>query len=412
MTNKSNMNTSNFGIISKVESKCKSTNIGINSIDPVERFIITIDDLSLNHYIHRNVLVCLLKHHRNIIENLGDKEYIRLIKYPDITRIIFEYIFNTQVYCYELQDIPTNLVVFATPENIEYIMDTCQKLKFDYNIYSNRPINDAKRVRLQDIGDTNPNKNKDYKTNLLTPNIFIEDNHKLDNSLPRARVNFNSKNCYVRTYKVKRFINFNMTNCSLNKKLKIIKSWFRFKWYQLLLPIYIFNNINMKYMFQYMMNNIRKLIKINITKKNLLDLHLHPIQLVGSTIMILFRRRYDAKEHIINDPNSVSNNSIINWCYYKSNTNIYSIILQNIAFDYAYNGKCFLYEYLRCPLIYLNDDVLTTMAFPYNLSDLNIIWGNMDPNTREYVLQAAIRNPFWFANSKQLNIEKFIQVIN
>lgn len=406
------MNTSNFGIISKLETKSKTTNIKIDLNDPVERFIITIDDLSLNHYIHKNVLVCLLKYHPDIIQSLGDKEYIRLIKYPNIIRIIFEYILNTQVYCYELQDIPTNLVIFATPENIEFIKETCQKLKFDYNIYSNRPIGDAKRVRLQDIGDVNPIKDKKYKTNLLIPNIIIEDNYKLDNSLPRARVNFNSKNCYVTTYKVKRFINFNMTNCNLNKKLKIIKSWFRFKWYQLLLPIYIFNNINMKYMFQYMMNNIKKLIKINITKKNLLDLHLHPIQLVGSTIMILFRRRYDMKDHVINDPNSVSNNSIINWCYYKSNVNIYTVILQNIAFDYAYNGKCFLYEDIRCPLIYLSDDVLTTMNYPYNPSDFAAIWGNMDPNTRQYMLKEAIHNPFWFAVSKELNIEKFIQVIN
>ena len=392
-----------FGIIEYIINKSKEKKTNKIKIFSGEKFIITIDDLLEDHYIHRGILLNILVLYPEIIKEIPvNKQYIKLIEYPNVIRLIFEYILGIKCNCLKLNERPNNLTILTYEENLNEIEEFCKVTGFDYNIYSNMPLKNFKRIILET--DKNHDCHINTNNNIIKNTIFAQE-------YARIKHNLDINSCYCKTYKTKRYINFNKHDYkNVKSRIKNIKKWFRFKWYNLLLPIYIFNNINIDYLFDYIFRITKNLIKVNLTKRDLFDIGLHPIQLIGSTNIILFRRHYNIQDKVINGIFPISFNSVVNWAHYKCNKNIYNIILKNINFDYSYNGKCHLYDELRLPLTHLNKSMLIKLNYPYNPILCNVLYANQSRNTRVEELTKAI---FKCDVTDKLDyIDQFIRIID
>ena len=358
-----------FGLINYLIQSSSENNI-MKLEDSYKYVFVTIEDIFESNIIDVKFINYFLEQisFKEFAINPIHNEYIHIINYPVILEIILKYIWEyDDIFCYEIPDKPNNVVIkFPYSEkNITILDDFCRNNFWAYNIYSEKKLPDEnfKQIRL-DIEQDNDN-----LVNFVEPENIVIDAQFIN----PIRFKFNTNRLYCKTYKPKCWINLFNEMINKNKmirKLKNLKKWFRFKWYNILLPIYVINNNNVNEMLNYIWKRTNEYFKIKFTYDDILNLGLHPLQLIGNTSLILFRRNYSGNENILFNFKKFNKNSCINWTKI-SNIKVANTIVRNSIWNLSYLGNCGFQRELLNPILYLEDKLLTILNYPFNLASLN-----------------------------------------
>ena len=130
-----------------------SENKIILSKDNHKDLFIIIEDLFEDNLINVKFLNYFLKEISlgNLITN-PDNQYIKLIEYPRILELIFKYIWNIPIFCFKLEERPTNLIMIFpyNKDNILILNDFCSNAYWSYVIYddNNKVLPHCKKINL------------------------------------------------------------------------------------------------------------------------------------------------------------------------------------------------------------------------------------------------------------------------
>lgn len=111
-----------------------------------------------------------------------------------------------------------------------------------------------------------------------------------------------------------------------------IKSYFKFKWRRILFPVYVQKSYTHKYLFNYLIEYMKRRFKFNFSYVDLINLGLHPFQLLSDTIGILYSSGFNGSfidECFQNDSSlfpAIKKNQILDAT---------EVILYNITFNYS-----------------------------------------------------------------------------
>ena len=378
----------------------------INKDNSIPLFV-SIEDLSENNVMDSNLLLYFLDQISDIDFGISPDSYVKLIDYPSIIEIIFKYIFDLDIFCYKIPNRSSNIIM-KFPYNVEnekILNEFCSTTYWSYVIYMNQKDIGFKRINIKREKDEDKLENKEIKKLENIKDEFIYN--------PR-RLKFNPYKIYAKIYRNKIWFNFNDEldyNNNIIRKIKNMKRWFRFKWFPLLLPIYIIDNINVNDMLNDIWFETNKYMKIKFSFQDIMELGLHPLQLVGSTTLVLFRRQYKGNETIFERFQNYYNNSLTLWTKIPDK-DIYQIILSNIIWNYSYSGQNILFEYLKLPLIQVDDSILNLINYPFNLNILlNYITNNISEETRINNLTKIHDNSFYISENRKRYIELFMDLI-
>jgi len=328
--------------------------------DNYKDLFVVIEDLYEDNVIHIDFINYLFKELSIEINISPYTQYIKLINYPDIIELIFKYIWNIPIYCYRITDRPTNIVMIFpfNDDNLNILKTFCQNSYWSFAIYDNNNYKiKGKRIVLED------EKDEDSLVNFREP---TDPSGNYQN--PKA-FKFIGNKIYCNSFKNKSWINLNtdLDNNNIRRKIKNIKKWFRFKWFNLLLPIYVIDNKNVNEMLKYVWIKTNEYLRIKINFLELISLGLHPLQLIGSSTSICFRRLYKGNENFLSKFDRISKDSSIMWNT-KSIKTIEEIIIDSLTWKYSYIGNFGLQREFLYPIIYLDYETLNLFNYPFNIA--------------------------------------------
>ena len=393
-----------FGLVDYLIDASEN-NINLSKDNHKDLFII-IEDLFEDNLINVNFLNYFLKEISlgNLTTN-PDNQYIKLIDYPRILELIFKYIWDIPIFCFKLRERPTNLIMIFpyNNDNIQILNDFCSNAYWSYVIYddNNKILPNCKKINLNVSNDS------DTLVNFRKPNNAI---FSINQNLPILQGLYGYHIYYIE-FKNKSWINLNdnyENSNNIMRKLKNIKKWFRFKWFPLLLPIYIIDNNNVNEMTFYIWDKLNKYFRIRFNFQDIIELGLHPLQLIGSTTSICFRRKYLGNENIFENFNIIDINSVKMWNKI-SDKNIYEIIIQSLMWNYSYIGYFNCQKEFLEPLLHLRKNVLNILNYPYNIIVLTLLLDNKD--FRIYNKDDIIRRTKEFIQGREEFIDKYISLI-
>ena len=139
--------------------------------------------------------------------------------------------------------------------------------------------------------------------------------------------------------------------------------YFKFIWRRILIPVYIKCSYTHKYLFNYIINVMKRRYKLNFSFVDILSLGLHPYQLIGSTTLLLYAR--GTYKDILGEIFPLAINSYVAINSIKI-LKPYEIILYNITFNY-YHYIDPIKKELSDIIIDFDKETLDIYNYPYNL---------------------------------------------
>ena len=322
------------------------------------------DPLEINK-LHKNLIFELSK-----TINFSSKEIQIINNFPEhfvplnllptlFVSIIKNYFPKCNVYGFPIEGEYFNVIaeVPITDDSLNYIENFCKNMNLCYVIISNFKINDKYKYL-------------DIKENSIA--FKSEDLYKMNHGENLPRIDIRAFKYFFIKHRYISIINRNIDEEFLEYKLRKFKNYFRYRWIHLLIPLYVLNTETIKDITKFIWNSFNNLIKLKIDYHDLIYLGLHPIQLLGSTSLILFRKTYLGSEYAIENLKFKYKNSVVNWIKNKSlDINIYNIIYKNLNYQYNYIGSCPIENLLRQPLLFANIGFLENYNYPYSIGYLN-----------------------------------------
>ena len=135
----------------------------------------------------------------------------------------------------------------------------------------------------------------------------------------------------------------------------------------------------------YIWDKLSKYFRIRFNFQDIIELGLHPLQLIGSTTSICFRRKYLGNENIFENFNIIDINSVKMWNK-NNNKNIYDIIIQSLMWNYSYIGYFNCQKEFLEPLLHLRKNVLNILNYPYNIIVLTLLLDNNQRKVEEIIV--------------------------
>ena len=129
-----------------------------------------------------------------------------------------------------------------------------------------------------------------------------------------------------------------------------IKAYFKFKWRRILFPVYVQKSYTHKYLFNYLIEFMRRRFKCNFSYVDLLNLGLHPFQLLSDTVGILYSSGF--------------NGSFIDECF-QNDSSLFSAIKKNEILD---TTEVILYN-ITFNFSLTNDPIRNLLAKPLVVCD-------------------------------------------
>ena len=375
----------------------------------------TIEDPFNRIQLHRRILNVLINK-KKFKFNSDEIELIKKFPYDHIPITLIPTLFHNiiqnnfpynEVYTIPIDNYYLNTIIYIQNDeyNINLLDQFCKESGLCYCLFDNIPNIENKfkyfnKEESQDIG------NSDIYTNKNINGL----NH--GSNSPRKQINL--KYCFIRKYRYHSFIINNNYTDELNNKLINFKNYFRYRWIHALLPMYTENSKTIINMTNYIWHRFNNSIKLKIGIDDLFKLGLHPLQLLGSTSLILFRRNYTGKEYCLENCLQIFRNSAIHWTYNNlKQSDLYAIIFKIINYRYNYIGSCPYENILRLPLIIYNSGNLEDINYP---KDSGIAYKNIIDNFKieqQLELQYAnVVNYAAYTNAKRIFIQKYFRIIN
>jgi len=139
-----------------------------------------------------------------------------------------------------------------------------------------------------------------------------------------------------------------------------VKSYFKFKWRRILFPVYVHKSYTHKYLFNYLIEYMKRRYKCNFSYVDLLYLGLHPFQLLSDTVGILYSSGF--------------NGTFIDECF-QNDSSLFSAIKKTEILDAS---EVILYN-ITFNFSLINDPIRNMLAKTLIVSDYMDLDANLYP---------------------------------
>lgn len=367
----------------------------------IEFLYVSIDDIYENIVISNKLYAIL-----NISDFNKDKEFKdlsigdKLFAYRRATEFIFKILFNDSVVYYNCQNYESNVLIKIpnTKEAINKAKDICLNIGLCCIFYNTIPT--------QNFTPINLNKVESYGEPFKFINYIQND---FGSDAIKWKIDCNK--LYFNMFRNKYWIDNNF-NDDIENIGKNLRKFFKFKWYKLLFPLAVYNNsINVPFMNKYIWNQVNDILKLKVDLNIIYKcLKIHPLQLVGITNNIVFRKIIKGNEDWLHNFTEISCNSAREFTK-QFNNDIIEEIYRLLLFNYNYIGFNRFEKFMRNALIYMDAEVLNDFNFPSNLYTFDANLATFFNHDKEEIWTYSLNNYKTIGNAKREFIKRYLKVI-